>query len=289
MRIGIVRTATATAALLATLAILVPLAGCSSRPDAPGVRTVMDVNQITAAQWQKLAQRTFYFGHQSVGADIIEGVREWAAQKPQIQLRVVSGEPTAAAGVLNEFPIGRNEDPESKNAAFIAATQGALGPQPVLMFKYCYVDVDEKTDAKKLFERYRQTVSALRARHPEATVVHMTLPLMTEPSWLRYWMNTVRSIPTHRDENAKRKAYNEMLRAAYVGKETVFDLAALESTRSDGTLEYGVLDGATIPALAAEWSSDGGHLNAAGRKRVAGQFLATLASLPDAPVMQARQ
>jgi lysophospholipase L1-like esterase len=142
------------------------------------------------------------------------------------------------------------------------------------------VDVDEKTDAKSLFEQYRKTVATLRAQHPEATLVHVTLPLETEPSRLRYWMNTVRSIPTTRDENAVRADYNQLLRAAYAGKEPIFDLAALESTRADGTIEYGILNGAKIPALANEWSSDGGHLNEAGRRRIAEQFLATLATLP---------
>ena len=239
-----------------------------------------DLNQVTAEQWTSLAERTFYFGHQSVGANIIEGVREISAQRPDIKLRVVSGSTAASPGALNEFPIGRNEDPESKNAAIVQATHGALGPKPVVMFKYCYVDIDDRTDPAKLFERYRQTVAQLRAQHPEATVVHVTLPLQTEPSMLRYVMNKVRGMSTSREENAIRAEYNRMLRAAYVGKEPVFDLAALESTRSDGTVEYGLLKGAKVPALAREWSADSGHLNAAGRKRVAEQFLATLATLP---------
>ena len=78
-----------------------------------------------------------YFGHQSVGSNILEAVRELMAEKPQIPLRIVSGASAVSAGVLNEFAIGENGDPDSKNAAFISATQGALGPEkPVLMFKY---------------------------------------------------------------------------------------------------------------------------------------------------------
>jgi hypothetical protein len=239
-----------------------------------------DFNQVTAEQWSTLSGRAIYFGHQSVGANIIEGVREVAAETPQIRLRVASEARVAGAGVLNEFAIGKNEDPQSKNAAIVEATKGPLGPNPIILFKYCYVDVDERTDPKGLFARYQSTVARLRSQHPEATVVHVTLPLMTEPSMLRYAMNKVRGISTHRDENAKRADYNALLRSAYNGREPVFDLAALESTRADGTLEYGVLNGVEVPALAREWSSDGGHLNAAGRRRIAEQFLATLAALP---------
>jgi hypothetical protein len=178
---------------------------------------------VSAAQWKRLSERTVYFGHQSVGANIVEGIREIEAVNPQIRLRVSSGERTAAPGVLNEFYIGRNEDPESKNDAFVAATRGAIGTQPVLMFKYCYVDVDEKTDPKKLFARYRETVEKLRAQQPNATLLHVTLPLVTEPSLARVVMNRVRGLATKREENAIRQQYNELVRATYGGKEPVFE------------------------------------------------------------------
>ena len=263
-------------------------AACSNEVEHPEpMRSTPDFGQVTLEQWASLSRRTFYFGHQSVGADIIDGVREISAQRPEIALRVVSGSTAAVPGALNEFRVGRNEDPESKNAAIVQATSGALGPNPVLMFKYCYVDVHDKTDAAKLFERYRQTVVRLRAQHPDATVVHLTVPLMTEPSLLRYVMNKVRGMATSREENAVRAEYNRLLRAEYSGKEPIFDLAALESTRSDGTLEYGVVDGAKVPALAREWAADTGHLNVAGRRQVAEQFLATLATLPGADQQRA--
>lgn len=268
--------------------LLLATAACSDEARVTTSSPMRDLGQVTAEQWKALGTHTFYFGHQSVGANIIEGVREIESQRPEIQLRIVSDAPSPAAGVLNEFLIGRNEDTDSKNAAMITLAQSALGPSPVVMFKYCFVDVDETSDAKALFQHYRQTVAAVRARHPEAIVVHVTLPLATEPSKLRYYMNAVRGIPTTRDANARRNEYNEMLRAAFVGKEPVFDLAAVESTRADGNLAYGVRDGARVPALAPEWSADGAHLNAAGRKHVAEQFLATLATLGDAPRVQAQ-
>lgn len=238
-----------------------------------------DFNRVTPEQWANLAQRTFYFGHQSVGANIIDGVREIAARRPDIKLRVVSEAREPLPGALNAFRIGRNEDPESKNVAVVQAAQGDLGPRPVIMFKYCYVDLDVRSDPAKLFERYRQTVAHIRAQRPEVTVVHVTVPLMTNPSIVRVVMNKLRGIATSRDENAVRAEYNRTLRAEYLGREPVFDLAALEATRADGSIEHSVVNGTKVPALAREWSSDSGHLNAAGRRRIAEQFLATLATL----------
>ena len=60
----------------------------------------------------------------------------------------------------------------------------------------------------------------------------------------------------------------------------MFDLAAYESTGPDGGRAGVMRDGQAIPALAPGWTDDGGHLNAAGRQRIAEQFLAFLAHLP---------
>lgn len=260
--------------------LLLAVAGCSG-PSVEASRVSPDLQRITPEQWQRLSQRAIYFGHQSVGENILDGIRDLASENAHIRLRIVSGhaEPTSAA--LHEFLIGQNGDVDSKNTAFLSATQGALGPRPVLMFKYCYVDMDAQTDAKRMFEAYRQTVSVLRAKHPQAVIVHVTAPLVAESSLFRYYINAVRGIPTTRDENARRNEYNQLLRSTYAGKEPVFDLAAAESTHADGRRSHVIVDGKPVDSLAPEWTDDGGHLNKRGRRRVAAQFLMTLAALPD--------
>src|SRR4051812_28830614 len=112
------------------------IAACGKQLQYPGTRTMYQLDSVSADQWKRLSERTIYFGHQSVGANIVEGIRDVEAAHPEIRLRVSSAERSAAPGVLNDFYIGRNEDPESKNDAFVAATRGAIGEQPVLMFKY---------------------------------------------------------------------------------------------------------------------------------------------------------
>jgi hypothetical protein len=263
------------------VAALLGVSACSEGSEHSSPRLVGELQQITAQQWQRLSERAIYFGHQSVGENILDGIRALGVEMPQLKdLRILSAASDPSAAGLREFPIGENGDPGSKNAAFMGATQGALGPKPVLMFKYCYVDIDEKTDPRMLFRRYAETVAALRARHPDAIVVHMTMPLTTD-SQIRNWVNTLRGRPNRRTWNGIRSRYNDLLRAAYGGKEPIFDLAALESTRSDGSLELGTVAGEPVYALADEWTSDGGHLNAAGRRRAAAHLLALLASLPE--------
>lgn len=80
-------------------------------------------------------------------------------------------------------------------------------------------------------------------------------------------------------ENVRREEYNALLRAAYLGREPFFDLARVESTAPGGapvTVDWG---GRPAPALAREYTDDGGHLNAAGRLRAARELLEVLGGI----------
>jgi len=270
------------ASLFAIWAMLCVLAACSGDGSGGEQLVTANLDRVTPQQWAALSQRTVYFGHQSVGANVLDGVRAIAAQHRGIPLAISSGAHATTPGVLSEFAIGENGDPDSKNAAFLVAMRGTLGPRPVLMFKYCFVDIDDKTDAGALFQRYRKTVAALGSAHPEAVLVHVTIPLTTD-SQLRNFINAVRGRPTRRTRNGVREAYNELLRAAYAGKEPIFDLARVQSTRADGTREHATVEGRPVYALAREWASDDGHLNVAGSRRAAEELLVTLAALPQRP------
>src|SRR5205085_12594035 len=63
----------------------------------------------------------------------------------------------------------------------------------------------------------------------------------------------------------------------YAGREPIFDLARVESTAPDGKLVTVTWEGVTAPAMAAQYTEDGGHLNALGRARAAREFIAVLA------------
>jgi hypothetical protein len=239
------------------------------------------LNSVSARQWQLLGKRSIYFGPQSVGDNIMSGVRGLNASHPELQLNILSGASTSGTPAFYEFKIGKNGDTRSKNEAFLSTTDGELGPKPVLMFKYCYVDVTEKTDVEAVFREYQETLTALHARHPEAIVVHTTIPLTVAESQGRYYLNHLRGLPTVRALNSKRTRYNLLLREAFAGREPIFDLGRMESIHNNGREEIARHEGMPAFALAPEWSSDGGHLNLDGSKRAAEQLLITLASLTD--------
>jgi hypothetical protein len=147
--------------------------------------------------------------------------------------------------------------------------------------KFCYVDIDAGTDAKALFARYRATIDGLRAKHPGTTFVHVTLPLTEAQGGAKALAKRLLGrAPYGTIENLRREEYNALLRRAYAGREPLFDLARIESTAPDGAAVKVQWNGADAPALAAAYTDDGGHLNAAGRVRAARELVSVLAAVP---------
>src|SRR5262245_25862860 len=180
---------------------------------------------LTSEQRARLASRKIFFGHQSVGADILNGIKELSAGDSALPLRVVrSAEPASIGGpALVEAPIGTNGDPSSKAKAFAAALAhgvgGGGGAGGVAMYKYCYLDFDASTDVPKIFREYREGIDRLKAANPGLTIVHITVPLTSGEASTRALVKRILGKPTVLDANAKRNQFNALLRQTYVGRE----------------------------------------------------------------------
>ena len=259
-------------------ALALVLAGC----DGTGTETV----EAAVARSSETASApvaltgTYLFGHQSVGANLIQGIEELPAgwPKPAVVELAAAG-PLDGPGI-HHLRLGENGSPESKLEAFAAALEQGASPDVALM-KFCYIDVTAETDPDELFEKYRAQMEAIRRAHPDVQLVHVTLPLTADRGTLRHWRTVLRGDgeQSQRHVNAIRHRYNELLRAEFEGREPVFDLARLESTLPGGEVETVRYDGARVPVLAAQYTTDGGHLNEAGRRRAAQALLETLSTL----------
>ena len=86
-------------------------------------------------------------------------------------------------------------------------------------------------------------------------------------------------LPWEEADNARRNLYNDKLRGRYA--DSLFDLAAIESRIDDKRRATFTKDGGTYDLLHRPYTSDGGHLNEAGRRVVAAELLAFLASRLD--------
>lgn len=237
-------------------------------------------DSATATGLRALAARRVYFGHQSVGANVVAGLEELLAAQPALGLKVVqTKEPSVLAGpAFVHFYAGRNEHPDEKNADFLKVLDARPAPDGgIALLKYCYVDMTAGTDVARLFADYQRVVAEARRKHPDVTIVHVTMPLTTVESSSKATIKRLLGKSTVRGVNAKRNAYNAMLRKAYAG-EPIFDIAELESTHADGSRSFVTVDGDTVFTLADEYTYDGGHLNGRAQRLAAERLLSVLAT-----------
>lgn len=232
--------------------------------------------QVSRAELREVAGTKIYFGHQSVGDNILAGVRDLyaGAGLPDPVVTEATG-----AGYVLEAHVGVNEDPQSKLRAFDQALRSGLGEQvEVAMLKFCYVDILPGTDVEALFADYRDTIAALERDFPGVRFIKTTVPVMTEQTTKQRIKAFIkRSNRYGADENVLRERYNALIRAEYDEGE-LLDIAALESTTPDGDRVTGTEDGSTYFALYPGYAADNGHLNATGAQIVADAWLRLVAA-----------
>lgn len=230
------------------------------------------------AELLSLSRARIFFGHQSVGMNVIDGLRALASEQG-VPLRIV--ERASATGMTpGTFAhgfVGTNGAPWTKLDGFEAALGPASADDPDLaLVKLCFVDFDANTDVAALFARYQATMARLKAAHPRTVFVHVTVPLTTAEHGPRDFVKRLLGRTTSATVNARREAFSDMLRAAYAGREPLFDLARVESTTPGGHVETGTWKGRAVPALVPAYTSDGAHLDAIGARRAAADLLAVL-------------
>jgi hypothetical protein len=221
-------------------------------------------SDITAADLARVARTRVFFGHQSVGLNVLDGIPAVFAAHglpaPVIEDRRSSRATTA--GFVAHAGIGVNTRPLGKVKDFDIVLRGGMGAEvDVAMMKFCYIDVSAGTDVEGLFRTYRDTMAGLERDFPKVTFVKVTVPLTTEPDT---------------SNNAARERLNELIRKEYAD-DHLFDLAAVESTAPDGSRVSGRHQGQASFGLYDGYASDNGHLNAEGSRRAATAWLRAVA------------
>jgi hypothetical protein len=248
-----------------------------------------------------LAGVRIFFGHQSVGDNVLDGLRALVERDPDALTiselgsnecpsspdghhlagtpgRVTRGTSRQGASLVHTR-IGRNEHPVSKCDDFRRIIDAGLaGPIDIALFKLCYVDIQTGTDVEALAASYASCLDELSTRHPRTVFLPVTSPLRQTPGGPGVWARELLGRTNHtKVANAKRHAFNEILRRRYAGR-PLFDLAASEATAPDGRRETFLLAGRTSESLRAAHTDDGGHLNAAGRAAAAIDLVHALAA-----------
>jgi len=234
-------------------------------------------------QLRALSGKRIFFGHQSVGGNVMAGVQTLLQSSPGNTVRLVESPDAASysAPVFGHALIGENEHPMTKIDGFADAVANRLnGALDIAFFKFCYIDFKPDTDVSALFVNYEVSLVRLQQRFPKIVFAHVTVPITTAPSEfklkLKSWLG--RS-DMRAQSNIQRERFNDLLRNGIRGQ-PLFDLAHWESTSEAGERHGFESGGGRHAALIDGYSDDGNHLNPRGRRWVASQLIAFLAELP---------
>jgi hypothetical protein len=226
-------------------------------------------------------QARTYFLHHSVGGDVLNGVVQLAKElgrpaPPLVDLNV---------SVLKSGPIwleecgGENCRPVSKIEAFANSVRSlADSSLQVAFMKFCFVDFDPSTNEDELFDCYRRTIADLRQRSPRIVFAHVTVPLAVCSHSMKDCIKRLIGYPIWNDTaNGKRSRFNRRLLETF-DADPIFDLARIQSTKSNGSLQTFLLNGEVTPSMVPAYSSDGGHLNGLGQRLAAAEFIRFVAA-----------
>lgn len=235
---------------------------------------------MTRIAWKRVADRRIYFGHQSVGQDVVDGMRTLCAESGVPIRWIESDDP-----VIFDRPgfahsrIGRNREPMSKIDAFADKIRNGIGNSAeIAFFKLCYVDVTATTEVEPLFGYYAEVMARLKSEYPQTLFAHTTVPLTVVPHGWRRWALRLRGRgDASVADNVARTRFNRAMRSAYAEHEPLFDLAAWEADGGPGRSP--ARHDAHHAALDRRLSSDGGHLSLRGQAVLGAALLDFLCAL----------
>jgi len=231
--------------------------------------------EISHEKLEKIQGKSIFFGHQSVGFNILDGISDITKS---INIQTMENYAESGKSVLLHSQVGENYNPHSKLEEFYNKLSNNIGANINTAFlKFCYVDIDANTDIDALFENYSETFNKLNDQFPDITFVHFTVPLMSQQKGIKAFIKKKigRELYGYED-NLEKQYFNEKIRHNY---DIVFDIAKIESTKPDGSRIVHTLNDQTYYSMYPAYTDDGGHLNETGRKKVANELLLFLSEL----------
>lgn len=242
-----------------------------------------DMRYGTEPALRAVAEIRVFFGHQSVGRNILDGIDDLSGSTGIAITRgaVEDGAEPGSVAILDAH-LDDNLKPIRKIDHFAEYIRSGIGDSVGVAFmKFCYVDTYENTDVESILAHYLTTMETLESEYPDTTFVYVTMPLSSPMTGFRNFakriLGRLHMVDDGREANVLRYRFNEMLRDAKGETGRLFDLALVESTDPDGDRYTTRVSGTTLPALYPEYTWDGGHLNERGRRVVAQELVLFLA------------
>lgn len=250
--------------------VLYALVGCK------GPEVDMTTHE-TAVNWSGVAGKRILFAHQSVGANILNGVST-LARRDGIDLQINELDSTATGAGITHFNVGRNGDPLGKISDYAATLDARTGlGVDIAVMKLCYIDFDANTASVQLAKTYIDNLDTLSRKYPDTRFIAVTAPLAVVQSGPKAWIKKLLGKqPAQYLENVRRSEFNDLIRKRYQPGNHLFDLARIEAEGAGGKTAMSDPVESLDPAL----TYDGGHLNARGEILVATEFLNVIGALP---------
>ena len=253
------------------------LTGCEKSASEKAKVKLDELKTISKAEWDALALKKIYFGHQSVGFDLITGMNNVMKEMPEIKLHIKETKlpEDFSQPIFAHSKIGKNRDPKGKCDDFRAVMDSGVGNKVDIAFvKLCFVDIMKGTNAADVFKHYGKTMDGLRAAYPKVQFFALTAPLTAYENSTLVRIKRLFGFTLSNDEdNIVRNDFNKLVRAKYQATGDLFDLAGFESTRMDGRRVVFNKNGGDYFSMADEWTHDGGHFNEGGGKYMAKKLL----------------
>lgn len=262
------------------ICLIILVAGCSNYSHLEGMDTQKDMESVSDAAIEVLKSKKIFFGHASVGYNIVSGIEELKsidARFSAFNVKEMNNPEDLKEPGFYHAKNGRNGYPEVKIDSFKAILENGLGDKlDVAFFKFCYVDFNREIDVEKIFNDYVDTIEYLKKKFPDLKIIHVTVPLYAHAWGIKGFTKNL----LYGDvSNVKRNQFNNMLMSKYNNIDPIFDLAGVESFRPSGKVESFTYKGEKYLALAREYTDDGGHLNTQGRYVAAKELIKVLSIL----------
>lgn len=228
-------------------------------------------------------EKYIFFGHMSVGFNIMNGLRHIFELNKGIQnIKIIKLESKFEVDkpAIYHIKNGKNGYPKSKCDSFKEMIlEKNLGNQlDIAFFKLCYVDIHKDTHIEEVFKYYVNTIDEIKKDFSHLKIIHVTLPLYSHAWGLK---GKIKRVLRPDLSNVQRNLYNELLRKKYKDKAPIYDLAKIESTLPDGSRSFFQYKGKRYYSLYDQYSSDGGHLNELGQLVAAKELLKILAEVSE--------
>lgn len=240
----------------------------------------INVSEETKRSMKIIKDSRILFAHKSVGNNILSGLKMLSGETGiELNVKNIDNEPMGNKSIFAHSVGGKNVYPKTKIDSFTSKLKeldNELVPEVAFM-KLCYVDIKPDTDVNELFGYYKEKIESLKKEKSGITFVHLTVPLVSKSDTLKDKIkDTIKGLlgmtVWERDSNIKRNEYNKLIKNSFA-KESIFDIAKIESTRTDGSREQFKNDGKLYYRMSPEYTTDGGHLNKLGQQVVSTEMV----------------